>query len=245
MTIQRLRQRLRLVEVGVLATLAALAFSDPGLAAADPGAHGATCDESQASYVYFHDDNNTHVSGHSGDIDRARKFRQGSESMIWFRDGSQEYVIRDGSTLKQVDAIWRPVEEIGDVQGKLGNQIGELGRQQGELGSQQGLVGTRQGALSIREASLSMREQSDALSEAERADIAKVRAELRQQRRALDKQMRALQKPMRELGERMQPLSREMEVLSQKMTVAVNKAKGDQRTLFKKTIASGVAKPVK
>jgi len=238
--------RLRVVEVGLIT---ALGLSGPiGSAAADPD-----CDDdgvvvngdSDLTYVHFLDDKTTSMSGKLSDIDRARRFKQPNERIMWFRDGGREYVIRDPATLKEIEVIWRPVKEIGDAQGKLGKQMGELGRKMGELGSQQGLLGTRQGTMSTRQATLSMRESNRSLSDAQRADLARQRGVLQDQMRALEQQMRALEAPMKELEARMQPLNREMEVFSKKMEPAARKAKGELRALFQRTIASGIAKPVK
>jgi bla regulator protein BlaR1 len=243
--------RLRPVGIGVLAVLGLAGTLSP--VAAEPTCNDDDDDddevvssgEADLNYIYFRDDNTTSMSGKVSDIERARRHKQPNERIVWFRNGGQEYVIRDPATLKEIDTIWRPVNEIGDVQGKLGKQVGELGRRMGELGSQQGLLGTRQGTLATREATLAMRESSDSLSDAQRAKLARQRAELQQQARGLEKQMRALEKPMRELETRMEPLTREMEVLGKKMEVAAHKATGELRAVFRRTIASGIAKQVK
>src|SRR5262245_44900717 len=157
----------RLRPVGLVATLAALTLSGlAGDAAAHPRNGASSSDparpsEPELNYIYFRDGNDVTMSGDMRDIERARRHRQGNEALLWFRDAGQEFVLRDPALLKQIDALWKPVQEIGEAQGKLGGQQGELGRQMGELGAQQGLLGTRQGALSVREASLSMRENSD------------------------------------------------------------------------------------
>ncbi|HZJ66103.1 MAG TPA: hypothetical protein VFD36_21500 [Kofleriaceae bacterium] len=237
----------RLRPVGLVATLAALTLS--GLAG-DAAAHPRNGDparpsEPEPNYIYFHDGDRVSMSGDMRDIERARRFRQGNELLLWFRDAGQEFVLRDPGLLKQIDVLWKPVEELGDAQGKLGSQMGELGRQMGELGAQQGLLGTRQGALSVREASLSMRENSDSLSDDDRAQLARQRRELRHQMRALEKQMRTLERPMKELGERMEVLGREMEALGRKMEVASHKAEGELRGLLRRAVSSGTARPVK
>jgi len=232
---------LRVVALGVLATLGLAGL--PHLASADPGptARVVTA-EPELNYIYFQDDDRTSMSGDSRDIARAQRFRQGKETLLWFRDGGHEYVVRDPAVLKQVDATWRPVRELGDAQGKLGSQMGELGLQQGAYGAQQGVLGTRQGALAIREAALDMR-SSHELTPAETAAIDQQRSELRKQQKALGKEMRAFKKPMRELSEQMGTLSREMEALSQRMDLASHKAQADMRNAIRQAIANGTAKP--
>jgi hypothetical protein len=236
-----MNMRFRPVELGLLAVLGLTGAAAPGLA--DPD-HAPAVKTSDLNYVFFYNDNETTMSGNMKDIDRARKFKQPKEQLLWFRDGSQEYVIRDPATLKQAEATWKPMRDLGEQQGKLGSQQGELGKQQGELGRQQGVLGTRQGTLAVRESALSMRESSDSLSPAEKDQVARQRQELRQQQRTLRKEMRALEKPMRELGGKMEALGREMEALGRQMTIASQKSEAEIRVLFKRSIASGIAKPV-
>jgi bla regulator protein blaR1 len=232
------------VEIGLLAVLC---LTGPSRAAdaCDDDDKTIVGGDADLNYVYFRDDKRTSMSGKVSDIERAKRHKQPGERVLWFRDGSHEYVVRDAATFKEVEAIWRLVDEIGDAQGKLGNQMGELGRKMGDLGSQQGLLGTRQGTLATREATLSLRESNSSLNDAKRADLARQRAALQQQMRELERQMRELEKPMRELEARMEPLSREMEALGKKMDVAASKAKGEMRALLRRAIASGVAKQVK
>jgi len=238
----------RIRPIGLAAVAALTLGCIAGDAAAHPrsgGSDAARQNEPEINYIYMHDGDHISMSGDTKDVERARRYRQGNEALLWFRDAGQEYLLRDPAALKQLEAVWKPVEELGDAQGKLGNQQGELGQQMGELGQQQGLLGTRQGALSVREATLSMREGRDSLSDDERAQLARQRRELRHQMRALEKQMRALERPMKELGERMEVLGREMEALGRKMEVASHKAEGEMRVMFKRAVATGTARPVK
>lgn len=234
--------RLRLIELGLLAALGLT--HAPGVAAADPRPPAAA-DDRDLNYVYIMDADRTSMSGDMKDIEHARKYQQGKQPVLWFRDAGQEYVVRDPDTLVQLDAIWKPVHETGDAQGKLGTQMGELGTQQGEIGSHQGLIGTRQGTLAIREAALDLRASNDALSAADKAELGRQRRALRQQQRELGKQMRDLETPMKSLGDQMAVLGRQMDVLSQKMDAASHKAVGETRGLLRRAIAGGLAKPVK
>jgi bla regulator protein BlaR1 len=228
--------------LGLAASLAALTL---GGLSRDAAAHPRNGGDPELNYIYMRDGDHISMSGDTRDIERARRFRQGNESLLWFRDGGQEFVLRDAALLKQLEVVWKPVQELGEAQGKIGGQQGELGRQMGELGAQQGLLGTRQGTLSVREATLSMREGSEKLTDDDRAQIARQRRELRNQMRALEKQMRALERPMKELGERMEVLGREMEALGRKMEVASRKAETELRGMLRRAVTSGTAKPVK
>lgn len=241
--------RLRLVEIGLIATLGLAGASRP--VAAEPDRDDGddvqieVGTDRDLNYVYFRTDKSTTMSGRISDIDRARRYKQPNERIVWFRDGGREYVIRDAAAFKEIETIWRAVQGLGEAQSKLGKQMSELGHKMEELGSQQGLLGARQGTLSTREAALSMRESRRSLSDAQRAEIARQREALQQEIRELDKQVQALEKPIKELDRRMEPLSREMDALGKKMEAAEHKASGEMRSLFQRAIASGVARQVK
>jgi bla regulator protein blaR1 len=236
--------------LGLAAVVAALTLGGPSRDAAAHPRNGGDPDaahqhEPELNYIYFRDGEHVSMSAATRDIERARRHRQGNERLLWFRDGGHEFVLRDAALLKQFDVVWKPVEELGEAQGKLGGQQGELGRQMGELGAQQGLLGTRQGTLSVRQATLSIREGSENLTDDDRAQLARQRRELKNQMRALEKQMRALERPMKELGERMNALGREMDALGRKMDAASRKAETELRGMLRRAVTSGTAKPVK
>lgn len=194
-------------------------------------------------YVLLRDKDSATMSGSTDDLARAKQHRQGSEPMMWFREGGHEYVIRDLGLLAQIEETRRPLTELGEQMGKLGTKMGDLGKKQGELGRQQSLIGVRQGTLAVREASLSMRE-SRQRSDADRVELARQRQVIADQARALDVQMESLGTQMAALGTKMEPLSREMNVLSTKMQVLLRKVEGELHVQIKRAIASGLAKRV-
>jgi hypothetical protein len=209
------------------------------------------------TFVFFLDDDQTTMSGSTNDIARARRFRSGGGQLLWFRQDGREYVIRDADVLREVQAIWEPVNQLGEEQGKLGTKQGELGTRQGEigtkqgeLGTEQGRLGTRQGVLGTRQGTLAGREAAG-LSRAERADIEREHQAIDREMRDLDQQMRALtdkmrefDKPMRNLGDEMEVLGRQMAVLGGKMDEASREANAAMRALFERAIASGSAQAV-
>jgi bla regulator protein blaR1 len=209
------------------------------------------------TFVFFWNDDQSTMSGSTTDIARARRFRSGGGQLLWFRKDGREYVVRDADVLREVQAIWEPVNRLGEEQGKLGTKQGELGTRQGEfgtkqgvLGTEQGRLGTRQGVLGTRQGTLAAREASG-LSSAERADIERERQAIEKEMRGLDEQMRALNgkmreldKPMRDLGEDMEVLGRQMAVLGGKMEEASREADAALRALVDKAIANGAAQAV-
>lgn len=230
----------RLLDLAVLAVLGL----GPALghAVADPAPRAVT-DEDNLVYIQLNAGDHITMMGDERNLARARKLQHGSEPMAWFKDGGQDYVLRDAEALRQLEAIWKPVRELGDAQGKLGEQMGALGREQGKIGMRQGLLGTRQGTLAVREQALDLRAANEALTAGERAELTRQRNALRDQQKQLDKEMRALDRPMRELGEQMKPLSEKMDVLGKQMDVVSHKAMADLRASLRRAVATGAAKP--
>jgi hypothetical protein len=71
----------------------------------------------------------------SADIDKARAMAHGD--FLWFSRGGKSYVVDDPQTLAQIQAMYKPMEDLGRQQEELGRQQEALGRQQEELGHQQ------------------------------------------------------------------------------------------------------------
>jgi bla regulator protein blaR1 len=72
---------------------------------------------------------------HTTDIDKARKLAHGD--FLWFTHDGKEYFLDDASTVAQIEAMYKPMEELGKQQEALGRQQEELGKQQEALGRQQ------------------------------------------------------------------------------------------------------------
>lgn len=214
--------------------------------------------EREMNYVLFLDDNHTSMSGTMQDVEIARRHRRNGERLLWFRQAGREYVVRDPSVIDSVLDLWAPVNLVGEQQGKIGSRQGELGARQGEIGqrqgrigAEQGIIGAKQGEIGDRQARLAAREMS-ARTDAERRSIDAERRRLDDEMRALDRQMQELDakmrdadKPMRDLDDQMRVLDREMQELDLKMRAAVKAAETGMQALIDKSIAGGVAVPVK
>ena len=72
---------------------------------------------------------------HTGDIDKARKLAHGD--FLWFERDDKQYYVDDPATIAQIEAMYKPIDELGKQQEALGKQQEELGRQQEALGRQQ------------------------------------------------------------------------------------------------------------
>jgi hypothetical protein len=73
--------------------------------------------------------------GTKGDLDKARKLTSGK--FLWFKRDGKSYFIDDLAIMGQVEAMYKPMEELGRQQEILGKKQEELGRQQEALGRKQ------------------------------------------------------------------------------------------------------------
>jgi bla regulator protein blaR1 len=201
------------VSLGALAALTALSALTV-VHAADAVA-GTVQSADRVNYVLFAaDSDSTSMSGSMDDIRRARAYRNGREALLYVRQGSAAYVIRDPATLRQAKAIFKPQEEMGARQGELGRRQGELGARQGELGREQGRLGALQANARPREA-----------------------AELARQQGELGRRQGELGAQQGELGRQQGELGREQARLA-------GMAQGQIRVLVKDAIRRGLAQPV-
>jgi hypothetical protein len=70
-----------------------------------------------------------------GTIDKVRKLTNGK--FLWFTRDGKSYFVDDPAIIAQIQAMYKPMEELGHQQEALGKQQEELGRKQEELGRKQ------------------------------------------------------------------------------------------------------------
>ena len=73
---------------------------------------------------------------HSSDIDKARQ-QAGGKDFLWFNHDGKSYIVDDPATLAQIEAMYKPMEDLGRQQEELGKKQEALGKKQEELGHQQ------------------------------------------------------------------------------------------------------------
>lgn len=73
---------------------------------------------------------------HSSDIDKARQMA-GGKDFLWFNHEGKSYIVDDPATLAQIEAMYKPMEDLGRQQEELGKKQEALGKQQEALGHQQ------------------------------------------------------------------------------------------------------------
>jgi hypothetical protein len=78
------------------------------------------------------------VDGTRESIDKARKLARGE--FLWFTRGGKSYLIEDAAVVAQIQAMNKPMEELGRQQEELGRQQEKLGQEQEALASKQSQV---------------------------------------------------------------------------------------------------------
>ena len=73
---------------------------------------------------------------HNSEIDKARAMAHGND-FLWFSHGDKSFVVDDPQTIAHIQAMYRPMEDLGRRQRELGEQQRQLGDQQRELGRRQ------------------------------------------------------------------------------------------------------------
>jgi beta-lactamase regulating signal transducer with metallopeptidase domain len=76
------------------------------------------------------------IEGRQEEIEKARKQASGRD-FLWFTRDGKTYFVDDPTTLAQIEAMYKPMEELGRQQDELGKKQDVLGKQQEELGRQQ------------------------------------------------------------------------------------------------------------
>ncbi len=76
------------------------------------------------------------IEGRQEEIEKARK-QAGGKDFLWFTRDGKAYFVDDPTTLAQIEAMYKPMEDLGKQQEELGRQQEALGKQQEALGRQQ------------------------------------------------------------------------------------------------------------
>ncbi len=153
------------------------------------------------------------------ELRRVKDLHAGGKDLLWFRQGTAEYLVRDPATLARFGASHAELTQ-------LAQQQAGLGARQGQLGQRQGLNGPRQAALGMRQASLGMGQTRQSGMHLPQAQSDAHAVELIRQ-----------QAPMA-------ALNYQQAVLAKKMQVAVARAQRETSSLMELAIADGLAQPL-
>lgn len=233
-----MRSSARLIELCLTAALGVAVASTPAPANPAPG-------QRDFSYAYVASGGSITMSGDAKDVARARRFQQGSGPLLWFRDGGQDYIVRDPDTLAQLDAVWKPGRELDRAEDKLDRQHDDLDARHDKLEAKRDALSDRRDALADRDAELADRASEDSLGASARDELARKRRELRQQRDKLEGEIHALEQPMAELRAQIDGLQRQLDALHAKQQAASAREDTEMRALLRRAITAGTAKPVR
>ncbi|TKR33504.1 peptidase M56 [Luteimonas gilva] len=171
------------------------------------------------------------VSGNVNDIREAEKARRSIQGeFLWFRRGSESYVLQDPAMLARVDEAWKPTEALGVRMEALSDKMSGHSKVMEGYGRQMEALSAKHQAPSAemertgKEMEAVSEQQQVLADKMRRLSAEMARADSDQQREALDGQMEALQT-------RMQPLSDRMEALSEKMNAHSARIEASQRPM--------------
>jgi beta-lactamase regulating signal transducer with metallopeptidase domain len=201
------------------------------------------------------------VSGTDRDVEAAKRERNGSEPLLWFRRGNQAYVVRDSSTIERARAAYAPMHELASMEGRIAGQEARIASIQSRMASREGELASRAGEISARHVTL----------ESQRAELQSQRAELASkpgvtgedlrvmdaQVRAIDSQIRSLterehdpaqdrefQREQEELARQQEELGRQQRALEVRERSESSRADSQMEKLLEEAIAKGMAKPI-
>jgi bla regulator protein blaR1 len=183
-----------------------------------PSGHGVfdIQQNSSAAYALF-DGDTQYMSGTGGDMSVANQARKSGESMLWIRQGSKTYIVRDAATLARMRAMYAPQMAISRRQTELGAKQADIGRQEAAIGQQQAVIGQKE------------------------ASIAQAGA-MKQSQAGIDMQARSLAMQQQVLNTKQAELNARQEGLSKELKEATTRADGQIADLVKQAIASGAAR---
>lgn len=189
---------------------------------------------------------------HTADINRVRKQAHGD--FLWFTRDGKSYFVDDPATVSQIEAMYKPMEELGRQQEELGKQQEVLGKQQEELGRQQesASVPTPDMSKEIAEVTEAMArlkaDQGKNMTQAQFAELQEKLAELQGKLGEIQGKIGSKQGEfgarMGELGEKMGELGAKQGELGEKQGRIAQEADQKVKSIIDESLKNGKAHPV-
>jgi beta-lactamase regulating signal transducer with metallopeptidase domain len=189
---------------------------------------------------------------HTSDLEKVRKQAHGD--FLWFEHGGKAYFIDDPATLSQIEAMYKPMEELGRQQEVLGKKQEELGKQQETLGKQQeaASVPTPDMSREIAEIDAAMAKlkanQGKNMTQDQFGEMQEKLAELQGQLGELQgrigEQQGKFGEQMSVLGERMGELGEQMGRLGEQQGKIAENADRKVKAMIDESLKNGKAHPV-
>jgi beta-lactamase regulating signal transducer with metallopeptidase domain len=177
-------------------------------------------DSAKDAYAMVRGQGDVSLSGKQSDLSELKRLKGSVKGdFIWYRNGSQAYLIQDPALLAKADAAWAPVEKLGtqmDAQSKVMDQHGKVME---ELGARMdALAGQAEGGRAERQARREQERKVEQLGRQQDAIGRKMEAVGRRMERAgSDAQRDAIHRELAALQTQMQPLQQQMTQASQEM----------------------------
>jgi hypothetical protein len=189
----------------------------------------------------------------SSDIDKARQ-HAGGKDFLWFRHEGKSYIVDDPATLAQIEAMYKPMEDLGRQQEELGKKQEALGKQQEDIGHQQehASVPTPDMSKEIAEIEEAMAKlkasQGKNLTQDEFGDLQEKLGALQGRLGEIQGEIGAKQGEfggrMGELGERMGALGAQMGELGARQGKIAHDADQRVKSIIDQSLHNGKARPV-
>jgi beta-lactamase regulating signal transducer with metallopeptidase domain len=209
------------------------------------------------SYAIVKGNGSEHISFngdiHTSDIDKARQLANGKD-FLWFRHEGKDYVVDDPATIAQIEAMYKPMEELGRQQEELGKKQEVLGKQQEDIGHQQeqASVPTPDMSKEIAEIEAAMTKlkasQGKNMTQEQFGEIQEKLGELQGRLGDIQGEIGSKQgefgERMGELGERMGALGEQMGRLGEQQGKIVEQADQKVKSIIDQSLKDGKARPV-
>ena len=190
---------------------------------------------------------------HTSDIDKARKQAAGKD-FLWFRHDGKDYVVDDPATLAQIEAMYKPMEDLGRQQEELGKKQEALGKQQEEIGHQQeqASVPTPDMSKEIAEIEAAMAKlkasQGKNMTQEQFGDLQEKLGELQGRLGDIQGEIGSKQgefgERMGALGEKMGELGEQMGRLGEQQGKIAEQADQKVKSIIDQSLKNGKARPV-
>jgi beta-lactamase regulating signal transducer with metallopeptidase domain len=236
-----LRRRLEMIESVVrrvplsragwaLVAVAALAVVPVRLVAKEADSSGCLTTGKDVDTAYVVTSGKSHtMCGDVSDVRDAERARGDGGDVIWFRVGTERWVIRDPETVAQGRRYFSAITQIGQRQSEIGLEQSRVGEEQSKIGMEQAKIGMQQVEQARREVEEAMRKaEMDAERKPEHEQLQQERAaaqearekagvDAERDRKRLEEQMEVLSERMRELGERQETFGERQRELGERM----------------------------
>jgi len=193
------------------------------------------------------------IEGRHEEIEKARTQAAGKD-FLWFTHDGKAYFVDDPAALAQIEAMYKPMEDLGHQQEELGKKQEALGKQQEDLGRQQEAASVPTPDMSkeiakIEEAMAKLKaSQGKNMTQDQFADLQEKLGELQSRIGEIQGQIGEKQgefgSRMGELGDKMGALGSQMGELGAQQGKLAQEADRKVKSIIDESLKNGKAHPV-